>query len=73
MAEPIYKSPLEASRALQKMSYRDARDKIIDLKKSGKSVDELFGLIDDWVNTDSFIDIDEDKILDLKDYAADSY
>ena len=67
-----YKNPLEQAQALikpKKMTYQEARDKVYELRKQGVLLDDLFGTIDDWVYNNEFEDIDENKILDLKDIA----
>lgn len=70
-----YKNPLDLSQSLtpKKMTYLDARDKVYELRKQRKLMDEIFAIIDDWYYNDEFEDIDEDKINDLKDIAMQPY
>ena len=71
----VFKNPLDAANDItrKKLTYLDARDKILDLRKQKKSTDELFEIIDDWFYNNEFEDINEDKIMDLKDIAMQPY
>ena len=66
----IYNTPLEQANAMnKKMTWLDAKDKLRQLKKQKVLIDDLLTTIDDWTFSNSFEDINEDKINDLKDYA----